>query len=1714
MGALYTSRTKPLFAFFLLICMLTGSGQTPETQGQWSVPIGFDIVPVAVANLPDGRLLTWAASSPTTFVEISSGATYTEIFDPTLGTDGQALGQFVSNTRHDMFCPGINNLPDGRIMAAGGATSDKTSIFDPVTERWTEAATMNIPRGYQGNVTLSDGSVFTLGGSWADGNYPSTNGQKDAEIWSPLTGWFKLPGILGADIFTANDLNTEARGLYRIDNHLWLWPAPNGKIFHAGPSEEMHWIDVTGTGSISSAGLRGTDTYSMKGTTVMFDVGKILKVGGAESYDSDHPAKDNAFVIDINTENAVSVTPTANHLEFSRTMLNTVVLPNGEVLVTGGLDRAVVFSDVGARFAAEIYNPHTNSWRTVAGMSEARTYHSVSILMNDGRVFVGGGGLCDSTPDCVNHQSAEIYSPPYLFTDGGALAARPSISAPDEADYNSTITVTGSPGITEFSLIRFSSATHSTNNEQRRIPVAFTGGGGNYNVSVPDRNLLPPGYYMLFALDGDGVPSVAETIMVGDALPLATNPNLVLHLEFEDAEGSSTLLDSSGNGNDGFLYDVDDNGATKVPSTDNIPATDNGLFGKAAEFDGAEFQSNTILEVPYDATFDATSSSVTVMAWVNRDELVHNVGILSHDYPALFFGFHNSLYKWEFPTTEGSVNCYAGYSPLGSWVHIAATYDGTTARLFANGIEVCTQTATGGFVINDAPGDASAFTSSGFYEQRDPAGPFLTGAGYNQSGVTDEIDGRIDELKVYNKALGAEEIKAFFDLGSGLAGVPDCPQGTITAEFKIDDGEWTAGNNVNAPEGSRVYLRAVTAGTYYVTTAQRDFEAPTLRSAADFDQADGYQVDTGVSDPQNDSPERNDGLVDLENQGSFVLTTAAGCATVVNVNVVKQCDPEDILISPEWRIGSNPYQHGDPGENVTISVALDERVRLSILPNVFENLDKLSFSITTPRGATIPNITGDYTIGRVTPADIGVYVLTSIEGCTVLITLDLLREPVCPEGNIVGEYRINGSWQSGSGTLEVTEGDVLMLSMLPNDIPVESIALPDGRLVRDNHNLGAVDVADQGRYLITSVEGCTTAIDLVVGADCPADSLVHTHEVGGIPGTGGLVLADEGVSVTLGLGAAVGTVLELPDGTSVGVPYIIGIAGVSDAGTYTLVNTEGCSTEIELRVNSLSACPEGNIVGEYRINGSWQSGSGTLEVTEGDVLMLSMLPNDIPVESIALPDGRLVRDNHNLGAVDVSDQGRYLITSVEGCTTAIDLVVGADCPADSLVHTHEVGGIPGTGGLVLADEGVSVTLGLGAAVGTVLELPDGTSVGVPYIIGIAGVSDAGTYTLVNTEGCSTEIELRVNSLSACPEGNIVGEYRINGSWQSGSGTLEVTEGDVLMLSMLPNDIPVESIALPDGRLVRDNHNLGAVDVSDQGRYLITSVEGCTTAIDLVVGADCPADSLAHTHEVGGIPGTGGLILADEGVSVTLGLGAAVGTVLELPDGTSVGVPYIIGVAGVSDAGTYTLVNTEGCSTEIELRVNSLSACPEGNIVGEYRINGSWQSGSGTLEVTEGDVLMLSMLPNDIPVESIALPDGRLVRDNHNLGAVDISDQGRYLITSVEGCTTAIDLIVAPTAETPIALKSRLDSVDDDRNELRVFPNPSKGTISIDLSGPAGTAVGLTVYNMLQQKVVSHTFPATHLEFETLDLTGLPDGFYALVFDADGHTEVQTIVMKK
>jgi galactose oxidase len=479
---------------------------SPATiPSSWTAVNPLAVDPIAVANLPNGQLVMWSANDEYSFegdIGDGNGQTYTATFDPVSGVSTEVL---VTNTGDDMFCPGTANLFDGTILVNGGDSSPKTSLYSPTTGFWTSDANMNIPRGYEADTVLTNGSVMTLGGSWSGGE-----GGKTAEVWTRGAGWTVLTGVPETTI-----VGPDPQGIYRGDNHLWLFSAPNGEVFHAGPSAQMHWINTTAPGTIISAGNRGDDPYAINGATQLYDVGMIMKTGGAPAY-QDANAEANTYIININNGTAGVTVIKVAPMAYPRAFANGVVLPNGEVVIIGGQTYPVPFSDATAILTPEIWNPVTQVFRQMNPMVTPRVYHSTGLLLPDGRVYEGGGGQCGAGCS-ANHFNTEILTPPYLLNADGSAATRPVISyASSTAVLGGSITATTSTPVVNFVLMRLSSTTHTVNNDQRRIPLQMSATSGTtYTLTVPSNpGIVLPGYYWLFAMNAQGVPSVAAVILI------------------------------------------------------------------------------------------------------------------------------------------------------------------------------------------------------------------------------------------------------------------------------------------------------------------------------------------------------------------------------------------------------------------------------------------------------------------------------------------------------------------------------------------------------------------------------------------------------------------------------------------------------------------------------------------------------------------------------------------------------------------------------------------------------------------------------------------------------------------------------------------------------------------------------------------------------------------------------------------------------------------------------------------------------------------------------------------------------------------------------------------------------------------------------------------------------------------------------------------------
>jgi PKD repeat protein len=194
----------------------------------------------------------------------------------------------------------------------------------------------------------------------------------------------------------------------------------------------------------------------------------------------------------------------------ARIQLNATILPNGRVLVMGG--SSVNDDETTASLNADLFDPATNTFAPASVNTIPRVYHSGSLLLPDATVMLAGGNRARGT----YKQEIEIYSPAYLFNADGSAAVRPVIGPmPDAIGYGEAfqIQTTDAASVQSIVLVRPGAQTHAFDMDQRLVRLSFTTGSDVLNVTPPPNgNVAPPGYYMLFILNGAGVPSHARFV--------------------------------------------------------------------------------------------------------------------------------------------------------------------------------------------------------------------------------------------------------------------------------------------------------------------------------------------------------------------------------------------------------------------------------------------------------------------------------------------------------------------------------------------------------------------------------------------------------------------------------------------------------------------------------------------------------------------------------------------------------------------------------------------------------------------------------------------------------------------------------------------------------------------------------------------------------------------------------------------------------------------------------------------------------------------------------------------------------------------------------------------------------------------------------------------------------------------------------------------------
>ncbi|MGH7508785.1 MAG: galactose oxidase-like domain-containing protein [Gemmatimonadales bacterium] len=437
---------------------------TEATTGKWSAPFPWPVIGLHLHLLRNGKVLSWGK-----FGQPQVWNPSTKVFSAVPAPDW-------------IFCSGHAFLPDGRLLVNGGHISDDhgiadANVFDPGKLSWSSRSSMARGRWYPTTTILGSGEAVTIAGRDQNGMLV-----KIPEVW---TGSRWRP------------LSSAGRALPYYPR---TFLAPNGKVFYAGESRSTAYLSTSGTGSWTEVGSRryGARNY---GSAVMYQPGRVLYAGGGRTTST-------AEIIDLNQ--AAPAWKWTGSMAYARRHLNATILPTGQVLVTGGTSGTGFSDENQAVHAAELWDPVTGKWTTLASNSVIRVYHSTSLLLKDGRVLHTGSGDAAGNAD---HFDAEIFSPPYLFQ-----GRRPRMSsAPSAVGYGQTFLVgtADAASIARVTWIRLGSVTHAFDSNQRFNELTFVRASEGLNVTAPgSRNLAPPGHYMLFILNGKGVPSTARVVRI------------------------------------------------------------------------------------------------------------------------------------------------------------------------------------------------------------------------------------------------------------------------------------------------------------------------------------------------------------------------------------------------------------------------------------------------------------------------------------------------------------------------------------------------------------------------------------------------------------------------------------------------------------------------------------------------------------------------------------------------------------------------------------------------------------------------------------------------------------------------------------------------------------------------------------------------------------------------------------------------------------------------------------------------------------------------------------------------------------------------------------------------------------------------------------------------------------------------------------------------
>jgi hypothetical protein len=395
---------------------------------------------------------------------------------------------------YDAFCSSHVVDANGDVLVFGGTAgyksvagawqgSDKVYKFNVATSTWSALPSMSQGRWYPTTVVDANNRFLTYSGQDGTGATPTTG-----EMYNPATKTLTSLAARTLPLYPSLHLLKDGRVAYTGAYYGWTYRTAKPATFN--PSSTSRVV-VSDPQALLDSTHRNAAMSALVGSA---DKQLAWVAGGG------FPAVKSTYFIDFNA--AAPTVVAGPSLPAAKGYVSISHLPDLTALETGG--GTGTNSPV---YEASILNPASRKLTAMAPPTVPRTYHSSSVTLPDGRVVTFGG---DPSGDANFELRIEIFSPPYLFK-----GTRPKLtSAPTELTYGATynLSASGSAPLSAV-LMRPGSATHSLDANQRVLALTTTTATGGARVTLPsNRNLAPPGWYLLFVNDSAKRPSVGRWV--------------------------------------------------------------------------------------------------------------------------------------------------------------------------------------------------------------------------------------------------------------------------------------------------------------------------------------------------------------------------------------------------------------------------------------------------------------------------------------------------------------------------------------------------------------------------------------------------------------------------------------------------------------------------------------------------------------------------------------------------------------------------------------------------------------------------------------------------------------------------------------------------------------------------------------------------------------------------------------------------------------------------------------------------------------------------------------------------------------------------------------------------------------------------------------------------------------------------------------------------